>query len=336
MSRDTEIYSSPWWLRGAHAQTIWGKLVRKRRPLSLLQRIFETSDGDVLEVHSLPDVPSAPHIVLLHGLEGSLRSHYVNGMLSAAADARLNAHVMMFRSCGRSANRTKRYYHSGETEDARLVIESLATEHPLSQFFLVGVSLGGNVLLKYLGEAAERVPANVAAAAAISVPYDLSRSAATINRGFARVYQRFFLGTLKAKIGEKSRQFPDLPSAQQIERVRTMAEFDDLVTAPLHGFSGAEDYYTRSSALRFLAGIRVPTLLLSAYDDPFLPREVLIAVSKEAERNSALHIEFHSRGGHVGFVHGQVPWQAGYYMEKRVLGFFNGYMTRSAEAKRRK
>jgi uncharacterized protein len=335
MTPRTEIYSSPWWLRGGHSQTIWGKLVRERRELPLGQRDFSTPDGDVLEVYSLPHVPSAPHVVLLHGLEGSLRSHYVNGILSGAFDARLNAHVVMFRSCGRHANQTKRLYHSGETEDARLIIDRLTADHPVSQFFLAGVSLGGNVLLKYLGEAAERVPANVAAAVAVSVPYDLSRSAAAINRGFARIYQNFFLGTLKKKIMDKRKQFPDLPSAENIERVRTMAEFDDLVTAPLHGFAGAEDYYTRSSALRFLGEIKVPTLLLSAYDDPFLPRDVLAAVAKTAEKNPALHIEFPARGGHVGFVRGRFPWQADYYMEKRVLGFFNSYMTHSPEAKRR-
>lgn len=336
MKRRTEIYSSPWWLRGGHAQTIWGKLVRRRRALPLLQRTLATSDGDVLEVYSLPRVASAPHIVLLHGLEGSLRSHYVNGILSEASNARLNAHVVMFRSCGKIPNRTKRLYHSGETEDARLVIDCLTAEHPLAQFFLVGVSLGGNVLLKYLGEGSERVPVNVTAAAAVSVPFDLSRSAAAINRGFSRVYQRFFLGTLKTKVGEKSKQFADLPSAQQLDGVRTMVEFDDLVTAPIHGFRNAEDYYTRSSALRFLAGIKVPTLLLSSYDDPFLPREVLAAVSKEAETNSALHIEFHARGGHVGFIRGQLPWQADYYLEKRVIGFFHGYVSHSAEASRKK
>lgn len=335
MTRSKEIYSSPWWLRGKHAQTIWGKLVRRRRELPLRQRTFETSDGDVLEVYSLPRIASAPHIVLLHGLEGSLRSHYVNGVLSEALAAQLNAHVLMFRSCGKLPNLTRRIYHSGETDDARLVIDCLASENPLSQFFLVGVSLGGNVLLKYLGEDSARVPASVTAAAAVSVPYDLSRSAAAINRGFARVYQRFFLGSLKSKIAEKGRRFADLPSVQQLGMVRTMAEFDDLVTAPLHGFTDAEDYYARSSALRFLAGIKVPTLLLSAYDDPFLPQEVLAAVSKEAERNSALHIEFHARGGHVGFIRGPFPWQSDYYMEKRVLRFFNSYIAPSAEATRK-
>jgi predicted alpha/beta-fold hydrolase len=330
MSLDREIYSSPWWLRGGHAQTIWAKFARRRRELALRQRTFATPDGDQVELHSLPDIPLAPHVVLLHGLEGSLRSHYVNGILSAAEDAGLNGHVLMFRSCGKEPNRTQRFYHSGETEDTQLVLDCLTAEHPRSQFFIVGVSLGGNVLLKYLGDAPEKVPANVRAAAGVSVPYDLSRSAAAINHGFSRVYQRFFLGSLKAKISEKTNQFTGLPAAVEVRGVRTMAEFDDLVTAPLHGFNDAEDYYKRSSAIHFLGGIRVPTLLLSAYDDPFLPRDVLANVAREAEQNSALHIEFHERGGHVGFIRGRFPWRARYYIDERILDFFKSHMAGSA------
>lgn len=326
MSRKTEIYSPPWWLRGSHAQTIWGKVLRNRRELQLSRRMFPTPDGDDLELYSLPEIASAPHIVLLHGLEGSLNSHYVNGVLSAAADARFNAHAMMFRSCGSGTNRTKRFYHSGETGDMRGVVDFLAAEHPSSPLFLAGVSLGGNVLLKFLGEAPERVPANVVAAVAASVPYDLSRSAEAINSGFSRMYQRFFLRTLKAKAARKAERFADLPSAKEISQVRTMTEFDDLVTAPLHGFSGAEDYYSRSSAIRFLSGIRIPTLLLSAFDDPFLPSDVLESVAKEAEGNRALHIEFHRRGGHAGFVAGRFPWRPDYYMDRRIIEFFESYV----------
>lgn len=330
MSRETEIYTTPWWLHGAHAQTMWGKLLRRRRDLHLVQRRLTTDDGDELELYSLRLRPSAPHVVLLHGLEGSLRSHYVNGILSAADDAGFNAHVLMFRSCGASLNRTKRLYHSGDTRDVRLVVEILAAEQPMSQLFLVGVSLGGNVLLKYLGEAAPKVPVNVAAAAAVSVPFDLSRSAAAINQGFSRVYQRFFLRTLKTKIAEKARRFHGLPQAEEIARVRTMVEFDDLVTAPLHGFPDADDYYRRSSSLGFLGAIEVPTLLLSAFDDPFLPPDVLTSVAKEAEKNSALHIEFHAHGGHVGFIRGRFPWQTEYYLDKRIIAFFQSHRKPSA------
>jgi uncharacterized protein len=323
MSGRREIYSSPWWLSGGHLQTIWGKLFRPRRALSLQRQILPTADGDEVEVHTLAGAAGAPHLLLLHGLEGSLRSHYANGILSAAADAGWNAHLLLFRSCGEGVNRTRRFYHSGETGDVRLVIDKLVRDHPQVELFMAGVSLGGNVLLKYLGENPEAVPSNVRGAAAISVPYDLARSAERINSGFSRIYQRFFLKTLKAKFVEKRKRFPDLPDEQEILALRTMVEFDDRVTAPLHGFEGAVDYYNRSSAIGFLSGIGVSTLLLSSYDDPFLPPDVLREVAARAAKNPALHIEFHRSGGHVGFIGGKWPWLANYYVDRRILEFFN-------------
>lgn len=288
--------------------------------------MLATVDGDEVEVHSREGSPGAPHLLLLHGLEGSLRSHYCNGILSAAADAGWSTHLLLFRSCGGRVNLTRRFYHSGETGDLRLILDHLIRESPQSLFCLVGVSLGGNVLLKYLGEDPAAVPKNVRAGATVSVPYDLARSAARINQGFSRLYQRFFLGTLKAKLLEKRRKFADLPPEQLINQVRTMVQFDDFVTAPLHGFDGAADYYRKSSALGYLAGIRTPTLLLSAFDDPFLPPDVLLRVQAEAHRNPSLHIEFHERGGHVGFVGGNTPWRAEYYAEQRILEFFEPFL----------
>jgi predicted alpha/beta-fold hydrolase len=317
-----QIYSAPWWLRGGHAQTIWGKLFRRRRQLSLVRRIVRTLDGDEVEVHSVAGLAAAPHVVVLHGLEGSLRSHYANGLLGAAADRGWSAHLLAFRSCGDRLNLTPRFYHSGETDDLRHVLTRLTMQFPSADFFLVGVSLGGNVLLKYLGEDAAGVPASVRAAAAISVPYDLASSAESIASGFSRIYQRFFLKTLKRKILEKRKVFPDLPRADVIRNIATMVEFDGIVTAPLHGFSSAADYYERSSASRFLAEIRLPVLLLSSHDDPFLPSRNLDEVASKASGNPALHIEFHSSGGHVGFVRGRTPWHAEYYAERRALDFF--------------
>lgn len=325
MSDRREIYSSPWWLSGRHLQTIWGKLFRHRRALSLRRELLPTADGDEIELHTIAGATGAPHLLLLHGLEGSLRSHYANGILSAAADAGWNAHLLLFRSCGEGVNRTRRFYHSGDTGDVRCVIEKLVRDYPHADFFLAGVSLGGNVLLKYLGENPDAVPSSVRGAAAISVPYDLARSAERINRGFSRIYQRFFLKTLKAKFVEKRKRFPDLPGEEEILALRTMFEFDDRVTAPLHGFHGAADYYKRSSAIGFLSGIRVPTLLLSSYDDPFLPADVLRDVAEKAAHNPGLHIEFHRSGGHVGFIDGSWPWLANYYVDQRILKFFSQF-----------
>lgn len=317
-----EIYSSPWWLPGGHAQTIWGKLFRSRQSLKLSRRIMQAPDGDEAEIHSIRGLPDAPHVLLFHGLEGSVHSHYANGILVAAAAKGWSAHILLFRSCGEGSNLTRRFYHSGDTGDVRQAVFLVALEFPSSDLYLVGVSLGGNVLLKFLGEDPGIVPATVRAAAAISVPYDLARSAESIANGFSRIYQRFFLTTLKKKMLKKREVFPDLPDEATIRRIRTMAEFDDLVTAPLHGFTGAADYYEKSSARRFLAGIRLPTLLLSAQDDPFLPSRVLREVESEARRNGSLYVEFHRTGGHAGFVQGRFPWRADYYAERRVLEFF--------------
>ncbi|MDQ6716874.1 MAG: hypothetical protein M3Z17_00855 [Gemmatimonadota bacterium] len=285
-------------------------------------------DGDEVELFTHLGSPDSPHILLLHGLEGSLRSHYSNGILAAAADAGWSAHIMLFRSCGTKVNLTRRFYHSGETGDARQVIGRLGREFPKSAICLVGVSLGGNVLVKLLGEDPAALPVNVRAAAVISVPYDLARSAEAISRGFSRVYQRFFLETLKAKLIEKKKVFADLPDAGKIAGLKTMVAFDDLVTAPLHGFDDALDYYRKSSAIGYLDGIRLPTLLLSAYDDPFLPRDILEQVASKARRNPALHIDFHQRGGHVGFISGRFPWSARYYADRRILEFFAKYVER--------
>jgi predicted alpha/beta-fold hydrolase len=235
----------------------------------------------------------------------------------------------VFRSCGSEINRTPRFYHSGETTDLTFALDRLIAEFPTSPFFLAGVSLGGNVLLKFLGERRDGVPPQVLAAAAVSVPYDLARSSRHIDRGFSRVYQAHFLRSLHRKAAIKHASFPGRIPPGALVRGRTLHAFDDTVTAPLHGFADADDYYTRSSAISWLAGVRVPTLLLSAADDPFLPADVLEDVGKRAARNSALHVEFVEQGGHAGFVSGRFPWRPTYYAERRLADFFAQRLPRS-------
>jgi hypothetical protein len=183
---------------------------------------------------------------------------------------------------------------------------------------MCGVSLGGNVLLKWLGEQSERVPPQIERAAAVSVPYDLEAGARLMEHGFARVYARHFLKTLVAKAEDKLRRYPDLCDAARLRRSKTFFEFDDLLTGPVHGFAGAHDYYERSSSIRFLRNVTVPTLLMHAWNDPFLPREVLEKVRSIALENPMLYVEFSRGGGHVGWVGGQ-PWAQEYFMERRVL-----------------
>jgi predicted alpha/beta-fold hydrolase len=201
------------------------------------------------------------------------------------------------------------------------VIDRIVSEFPGASLALAGVSLGGNVLLRYLGERGRNLPSQLTAAVAISVPFDLGRSSTRINRGFSRLYQKFFLNSLKGKAREKARIFPDLAPMDKINGLRTLADFDNLITGPLHGYRDADDYYARASSLPVLKDIRLTTLLLSAVDDPMLPPEVLDEVRDIATHNTALHIEFVAKGGHAGFVAGSLPWRPFYYAEYRAAEF---------------
>lgn len=303
--------------------------MRPRLPLELRLERLDTPDGDFLDLYHLSGKADTPLLVLLHGLEGSLRSHYIHGLLDEASRRGWRAAVLIFRSCGGSLNRTRRFYHSGETTDLAFTIDHLISSYIDAELILAGVSLGGNVLLKYLGENESRVPSRIRAAAAVSVPYDLGKAASHIDRGFAKIYQRSFIRSLQLKAIAKLEQFPDLMRREQIQSIRTMRDFDNYITAPLHGFRDADDYYTSSSAIKWLHGIRVDTLLLSAVDDPFLPSQVLDDVRDAAEHNPSLYLEFTPKGGHVGFVGGASPFQPDYYMERRVGNFLAAHLVRS-------
>ncbi len=282
---------------------------------------LETPDGDFLDLYHLDAPPGAPILLLLHGLEGSVRSHYVQGLLDEARKRRWRAAVLIFRSCGDELNHTRRSYHSGETTDTDFVVRHLEASFPSVPLLLTGVSLGGNVLLKFLGEQGSRISKRVKGAAAVSVPYDLARSSRHIDEGFAKVYQWNFLRSLRRKADAKLAMFPDLASSNALRAASTMFDFDDCFTAPVHGFASAEDYYAKSSSINWLENISINTLLLSAVDDPFLPSQVLERVREVAAGNPHLEIDFPEHGGHVGFVGGKNPWSPAYYLERRVSEF---------------
>ena len=293
---------------------------RKRVPTRAEQ--WTTPDGDKLEIRRLdPPVSApttAPRLLILHGLEGTIRSHYILGLLDQARQRGWAADVLIFRGCNGELPRAPRFYHSGETTDLDFVVQRLVGERPQQPLVAVGVSLGGNVLLKWLGEKGASLPVQLRAAAAISVPYDLERGSREIERGFSRLYTFHFLRTLRRKALAKLAEEPGLFDEPPLRAARTLTDF---VTAPVHGFASARDYYSRSSSRHFLSGIRRPTLLLSAFDDPFLPREVLDDVAEVALDNPWLTVEFHARGGHVGFVSGRVPWRPQYYAEERSIEY---------------
>jgi predicted alpha/beta-fold hydrolase len=310
-----------WWARGGHAQTLWGKFFRPRPALPIERERWTAPDGDFLDVYRLDAPAGAPRLVFFHGLEGTIRSHYVSGFFAEAQRRRWGAHLLIFRGCGDEPNRLPRFYHSGETTDPAYVVDRVCSDHPASPVVVAGVSLGGNVLLKLLGERGSTLAPQVRAAGAISVPFDLERSCRHIARGFSKVYDRHFLRTLREKAMAKLAMHPGLFDGAALGRAGSIYDFDDAVTAPVHGFADAHDYYTRSSSLGFLDRIRLPTLLLSAVDDPFLPPAVLDEVRAIAAHNPRLALEFVPHGGHVGFVSGRWPWRAEYYAERRLCDF---------------
>lgn len=284
---------------------------------------WDTPDGDFIDVHRLEGPAGAPRLLFLHGLEGTIRSHYVAGFFGEAERRGWAADLMIFRGCGDEPNRASRFYHSGETTDLSFVLDHVIREHPESRVVVAGVSLGGNVLLKFLGERRDHLPTQLRGAAAISVPFDLERGARFISKGFSRVYDRHFLRTLRPKALAKLERYPALFDRSKLESATSIYDFDDAVTAPVHGFLDAHDYYARSSSLSWLSAIQLRTLLLSAIDDPFLPAVVLDEVRDIAGGNPALTLEFTRHGGHVGFVSGPWPWQPFYYAEWRACEFLS-------------
>ena len=314
-------FSPAWFLPGPHFQTVWGRLVRPRRLVELRREVLETPDGDELLLDGLAGDDSL-HFVLMHGLEGSSQSVYIQGLLAVIARHGYSATAMNFRSCARDPrnvmrmipNRRPRLYHSGETTDFDFVVRTLSARMPRTRFVAIGASLGGNVLLKWLGEHPEQTI--VSAAATLSVPYDLGAGSALLETTAAgRFYVSQFLNTLR-----KKSQRPDIAPLIDLPRVmraRTFRELDDAATGPLHGFRDADDYYERSSSIHYVHRITTPTLALSAEDDPFLPPDVLPVV----KRNASAVVDFRTTpcGGHVGFIGGKAPWRCEYWAEELVV-----------------
>ena len=262
----------------------------------------------------------APLLIILHGLESSSASSYARMLMHAALDEGWDACVLHFRDCGDYRNRLPRRYHAGETGDLRYFLDWLhsASKRPM---LAAGYSLGGNVLLKYLGEAQNESPLN--AAAAVCVPLDLQACSIALNNGCSRIYQRYLIQNMKKSVARKFRPETTAFNWDRAMSAVTFDEFDDAVTAPLHGFAGKDDYYAQSSSIRFLGQIRTPTLILNAADDPFMSRDMLPPESALAE---AVTLEVSDAGGHVGFVEGGTPWQPRYYLPKRLMQYLGGYL----------
>ena len=290
------LFQPPLFLRNGHLQSVLPAFLRRRFLVSFTRERLELADGDFVDLDWATS--GADRLaVISHGLEGSSRDDCVRGMATRLQRAGWDVLAWNFRGCGLEPNRLVRSYHSGETGDLGTVIALAAARYP--QIALIGFSLGGNVTLKYLGEGG-RHPA-VVAGIAISVPIDLAASANAIDRRWSnRFYLRRFLSRLLPKIKAKALLFPDRLDFTRGNRIRTLREFDNLYTAPIHGFRDAEEYWEKSSARRYLDGIKVPALLLNARDDPFLTPESFPYL--EAKRNPYLFLEAPTSGGHVGFI----------------------------------
>lgn len=307
--------------------TVFGKLARKVPPAHDRVEQWPTPDGDAVSVALVdPPRPDAPILTIFHGLEGSVRSTYAQGLLHQARRRGWGAALLIWRSCDGRIPRAPRMYHSGETSDAECFFGEITRRFPTAPVLATGISLGGNVLLKWLGERSAEAPSTLRAAAAISTPFDLGEGSKHLERGFSRVYVRHFVRSLRRKALDALAVHPHLP----VDRDRLLSasnfwEFDDAFTAPVHGFAGADDYYRRSSSLHFLQRIARPALLFSAIDDPFLPASVLDSVRAHARSNPLLTPEFTRSGGHVGWIAGS-PLAPHYYMEDYVTEWLGRFV----------
>ena len=301
-------YRAPGWLPGGHAQTIWPALWSRRfegPPPVYLRERWDTPDGDFVDVDRQPaGDAAAPLLVLFHGLEGSSASAYAQAFAHVAQRRGWHYAVPHFRGCSGTLNRAPRAYHSGDFAEIGWMLGRFRAAHP-GPLLAVGISLGGNALLRWAGEMGEAAGAVLRAAAAVSSPLDLAAGGHAIGRGLNRqIYTRMFLATMKPKALAKLAQHPGLFDAARLRAARTLEQFDDVFTAPLHGFAGVHDYWKRASAKPHLARIRIPALALNAANDPFVP-----AASLPTRRDAGAHVELWQprHGGHVGFPHGRFP-----------------------------
>ena len=311
-------YRAPRWLRGGHAQTIYPALFLRGGTPRYRRERWDTPDGDFIDLDFLDaGAAGAPRVVLFHGLEGSSSSHYAVALMRALARAQWNGMVVHFRSCSGEINRLPRAYHSGDAPEIGWILARLA--RAAGPLYAAGGSLSGNALLKWLGETGAEAGAHLRAAAAVAAPLDLMAAGAALGQGLNLIYTRMFLATLRRKSLDKLARFPGLFERERVLRARNLREFDDVVTAPLHGFRDTDDYWTRASSKPHLAGVGLPTLVLNAKNDPFLPARHL---PRPPEVSALVLLEQPDEGGHVGFpsgtFQGNLDW-----LPQRLLAFFN-------------
>ncbi len=315
------VYKAPWWLPGGHLQTIYPYLALRTAAPAYQRERIETPDGDFVDFDWVNPTHDGPTVVLFHGLEGCSRSHYACILMHAVAEAGWRGIVAHFRGCSGEPNRLQRAYHSGDASEIDWMLRLVAsrTNKPV---FAAGVSLGGNALLKWLARERQAAHAVVAAATAISAPLDLMVAGHRLGSGFNRVYGLHFLRSLKPKALEKLARYPNAGRRRRVRAAFSLRSFDDAFTAPVHGYRDVVDYWTRASSISELGNIAVPTLIVHARNDPFLPGRYLPGCVKKN-----VHVEFEvtNEGGHVGFVSGAFPGNLS-WLPQRVLGFLRQHL----------
>jgi predicted alpha/beta-fold hydrolase len=314
-----------WWLRNKHLQTAWQKYSRKGLNVTTVSQELDLPDGDFIDINwtEKPQADSTtPMVIVFHGLEGSVNSEYAKGMLRTIVKRGWTGVLMHFRGCSGRVNRLPRAYHSGETTDPTFFINWLEEHFPKAPKFAVGFSLGGNVLTKYMGEMKNNTP--LKASSIISAPLDLAASCKAIMQGSSRVYQKYLLDLLKNKFSRKLKAM-DLSKYIHVKEdgiwnIQSIWEFDDKITAPLHGFKNAMDYYLKSSGKPFIKSIKKPTLFIHSKDDPFLSQD---AIPVQEELSETVRFELSEHGGHVGFVSKAKEFWA----EQRTCDFFQAQLS---------
>lgn len=321
MPASPDSFESPFWLPGGHLQTIYPYFFIPFPPIIFRRERLETPDGDFIDLDWMDGPVDAPLVVLFHGLEGSSRGHYAKSLMHALRQKGWRGVIPHFRGCSGEPNRLPRAYHSGDSAEINWILCHLRATNPKKALYAVGVSLGGNALLKWLGEQQENALTVVDASAAISAPLDLATAGRVLDQGFNKAtYTRHFLRTLKQKAERKFHLHPMPVNRAAIQAAATLYAFDDAFTAPLHGFLNADDYWLKASSKPFLPYIQVPTLVINALNDPFLPASSL---PTQAEVSQMVTLEYPAEGGHVGFVSGPFPGNLN-WLPQRIMAFFQG------------
>jgi hypothetical protein len=314
-------YRAPAWLPGGHPQTVWPFLLHAlgngAPGVALRRERWERADGDFSDLDWLDGPADAPLVVLFHGLEGSARSHYAVSLMARLRTRGWRGVVAHFRGCSGAPNRLPRAYHAGDSAEVAALLERARHAAGAAPLHAVGVSLGGNALLKWLGESGPTAAALVDRAAAVSPPVDLAAAGRCLDRGGNRLYTAHFLRSLKAKARRMRAAFPGLLDNVDLDGIRTLHDYDDRVTAPLHGFAGVEDYWARCASKPFLKGIALPTLIVHARNDPFLPAT---AMAGPQDVSAAIRLDYPEEGGHAGFLAGPFPGRLD-WLPERLLAF---------------